>query len=76
MSSGEGKGLSVGVDVFDGSNVDPMILRNSHAAWMTLIYNCRGMTLEIVQRSEAPNDAWLNLESYHRAKGTREILRL
>ena len=30
--------------------------------------------LEIVQRSEAPNDAWRNLESHYRAKGTREIL--
>ena len=34
------------------------------------------MTLEIVQRSNAPNDAWRNLESHYRAKGTREILRL
>ena len=35
-----------------------------------------GMTLKIVQRSNAPNDAWRNLESHYRAKGTREILRL
>ena len=34
------------------------------------------MALEIVQRSKAPNDAWRNLESHYRAKGTREILRL
>ena len=34
------------------------------------------MTLEIVQRSEARNDAWRNLESHYKAKGTREILRL
>ena len=34
------------------------------------------MALEIVQRSNAPNDAWRNLESHYRAKGTREILRL
>ena len=33
------------------------------------------MTLEIVQRNKAPNDAWQNLES-RRAKGTREILYL
>ena len=38
--------------------------------------SCRGMILEIVQRSEAPNDAWRNLESHYRAKGTREIPRL
>ena len=29
-----------------------------------------------MQRSNAPNDAWRNLESHYRAKGTREILRL
>ena len=43
---------------------------------MTLINNCRGIALENVQRSEAPNDAWQKLESRYRAKGTREILRL
>ena len=32
------------------------------------------MTREIVQRSEAPNDAWQNLESHYRAEGTKEIL--
>ena len=29
-----------------------------------------------MQRSEAPNDAWQNLESHYRAKEAREILRL
>ena len=43
---------------------------------MTLINSCSGMALEIVQRSNAPNDAWRNLESHYRAKGTREMLRL
>ena len=32
------------------------------------------MTLKVVQRSEAPNDAWQSLESRYRAKGTRQIL--
>ena len=41
---------------------------------MTLIISCSGMALEIVQRSSAPNDAWRNLESHYRGKGTREIL--
>ena len=41
---------------------------------MTLINNCRGMAVEVVQRSEAPNNAWRNLESHYRAKETREIL--
>ena len=68
--------LSVGVDVFDSSNVDPVRLQNVHVAWMTLINSCSGMTLEIVQRSNAPNDARRNLESHYRAKGSREILRL
>ena len=43
---------------------------------MTLINSCSGMALEIVQRSNAPNDAWRNLESHYRAKRTREVLRL
>ena len=76
LTAAEGGGLIVGADVFDSSNVDPVRLRNAHVAWMTLINNCSGMALEIVQRSNAPNDAWRNLESYYRAKGTREILRL
>ena len=33
------------------------------------------MALEIVQRSEAPNDAWRNLGFHYRTKGTREIFR-
>ena len=43
---------------------------------MILINSCSGMALEIVQRSDAPNEAWRNLEFHYRAKGTREILRL
>ena len=39
---------------------------------MTLIDNCR--SIEIVQRSEAPNNAWRNFESHLRPKRTREIL--
>ena len=75
LAAAEGEGLSVEADVFYRSNADPVRLRNNaHAAWMTLINNCRGMTLEIVQRSRAPSDAWQNLESHDRAKGTREIL--
>ena len=76
LTAAVGDGLSVGADVFDSSNVDPVRLRNAHAAWMILINSCSGMTLEIVQRSDAPNDAWRNLEFHYRAKGTREILRL
>ena len=76
LAAGEGKELSVEADVFDQSNVDFMRLRNAHVAWVTLINNCKGMALEIVQRSEASNDAWLNLESHYRKEGTRKILRL
>ena len=76
LTVAEGEGLSVRAAVCDRSNVDPVILRNAHAACMTLINNCRGMSLEIVQRSEAPNNAWRNLESHCRTKGAREILRL
>ena len=76
LTAVEGDGLSVGADVFDSSNVDLVRLQNAHVAWMALINSCSGMALEIVQRSNAPNDAWRNLESHYRAKGTREILRL
>ena len=76
LTAAEGDGLSVGTDVFDSSNVDPVRLRNAHVAWMTLINSCSRMALEIVQRTNAPNDAWINLEAHYRAKGTREILRL
>ena len=64
LTAAEGDGLSVGTDVFDKSNVDPARLRNAHGASMTLINSCSGMALEIVRRSNAPNDAWRNLESY------------
>ena len=76
LTAVEGDGLSVGADVFDSNNVDPIRLRNAHVVWMTLINSCSGMALEIVQRSNASNDAWRNLELHYRAKGTREILRL
>ena len=70
LTATEGDGLSVGANIFDSSNVDPVRLRNAHVAWMILINSCSGMTLKIVQRSNAPNDAWKNLESLYRAKGT------
>ena len=76
LTAAEGVGLNVGAEVFDRSNVDPVRFRNADVAWMTLIKNCKGMALEIVQRSEAPNDAWRNLESHYIAKGAREIFRL
>ena len=76
LTVAEGDGLSVGADVFDSSNVDPVRSRNAHVAWMTLINSCSGMVLEIMQRSNVPNEACRNLESHYRAKGTREILRL
>ena len=76
LTAAVGDGLSVGADVFDSSNVDSVRLRNMHAAWIILINSCSGMALEIVQRSEAPNEAWRNLEFHYRVKGTREILRL
>ena len=72
----EGDVLSVKADIFDSSNVDSVRLRNAYVAWMTLISRYSGMALEIVQRSNPPNDAWRNIESHYRAKGTREILRL
>ena len=70
LTAAVGDGLSVGAGVFDSSNVDPVRLRNAHVAWMTLINSCSGMAHEIVQRSDAPNGAWRNLEFHYRAKRT------
>ena len=56
--------------------MDPVKLQNAHVAWMAPIDSCRGMALEIIPRSEAPNDAWQKLESHYRTKRTRKILRL
>ena len=39
LTAAEGEGLSVGADVFDGSNVDPVRFQNAQVAWMTLINN-------------------------------------
>ena len=52
LTAAEGEGLSVGANVFDRSNVDSVRLRNAHAPLITLINNCRGMSLEIVQRGQ------------------------
>ena len=76
LTAAERERLNIGADVFDGSNVDPMRIQNTHVAWMTPINNCRGIAREIVQRSEAPNDARQNLQSHYGAKRTREIVRL
>ena len=57
LTAAEGDGLRVGADVFDSSDVDPVRLRNAHVAWMALSNSCSGMALEIVQRSNALNDA-------------------
>ena len=76
LPAAEGGELSVGADVFVGSNIGPVKLRNTHVAWMTLINSFKEVVLEVVQRNEAPNDAWRNIESHYKAKGTSEILRL
>ena len=77
LTAADGDGLIVGADFLDSSNVDPVRLRNAHVAWMTLINSCcSGMAMGIVQRSNALNDAWRNLELHYRAKGTKEIHRL
>ena len=68
LTAAEGDRLSVGGDGFDSSNVDLNRLRNAQVAWMTLIDSCSGMALEIVQRSNAPNDEWRNLDFHSRAK--------
>ena len=57
LTAVEGSGLSIGANIFDSNNVDPVRLRNAHVAWMTLINSCSGLALEVVQRSNATNGA-------------------
>ena len=57
LTAAEGEGLSVGADVLDGSNLDPVRLENVQVACMTLINNYRKMTTKTVQRREVPNNA-------------------
>ena len=67
LTAAEEEGLSVGADFFCRSNVDPVRTRNALAGWMVFRNNCRDVTLEIVQRSEAPN----NGESLNHITGRR-----
>ena len=39
LTTSEGEGLSLEADVCDGSDVDPVRLRNAHVSWITLINN-------------------------------------
>ena len=41
MTAAEGEELSVGADPFDSCNVDPVRIRNTHVAWMTLTNSCK-----------------------------------
>ena len=43
----EGEGLSVGDDVFDRSDVDPVRFQNVHIAWMTLINRCKKWQMKL-----------------------------
>ena len=76
LTAAELEDLSVGADVFDRSNVDPVRLRNAHLVWITLMNSCREVVLEIVQRSKISYDAKGNLESHYIVKETRETFRL
>ena len=66
LTAAEGEVPRIEVDIFYGSNADPVRLRNIHLAWMALIDNWRGMAIEIVQHSKARNNAWRNFESHLR----------
>ena len=39
LTAAESEGLSVGANVFDRNNADPVRLRNTYVAWMTFINN-------------------------------------
>lgn len=75
-TTAQGEGLCVGAKVFDDRGLHPVIFRNAHAAWITLVNSYKGMVLDIIKKTKAPNDAWQNLQEHYRTRGTREVHRL
>ena len=59
LTADEGNILSVGADVFDKSNVDPVRLQNAQGAWMALITAAEKLQLK---SCKAPNDAQIDVQ--------------
>ena len=49
--------VKVGADNFDGSQVNPEMLRKAKQGWVSLITNCKGVAFEIVQGADSPSQA-------------------
>ena len=68
--------VKVGVDNFDGSQVNPETLRKAKQVWVSLIINCKGVAFEIVQGADSPSQAWRQLVQHYRASGVNKWQRL
>ena len=55
------QGVKVGVDNFEGSQVNLETLRKAKQVWVLLVANCMGVAFEIVQGAHSPSQAWLQL---------------
>ena len=53
--------FKVGADNFDGSQVNPEMLRKVKQVLVSLITNCKGVAFEIVQGGDSPSQAWRQL---------------
>ena len=68
--------VNVGADNFDGSQVNPEMLWKAKHVWVSLITDCKGVALEIVQVADSPSQAWRQLVQHYRASGVKERRRL
>ena len=68
--------VKVGADNFDGSQVNPEMLRKAKQVWFSLITNCKGVVFEIVQGADSPSQAWRQLVQHYRASDVKEWRRL
>ena len=53
--------VEVGAETFDGSQIYPETLRKAKQVWVSLITNCKGVVVEIVQGANSPSQAWCQL---------------
>ena len=62
--------LEVGREDFDSRSCDPTKLSKANQVWVSLITNCNGIALEIVQGSVSPSQAWRRLAQHYHASNT------
>ena len=70
------RGIKVGAENFDGSQVHPETLRKAKQVWVSPITNCKGVAFEIVQGADLLSQAWRQLVQHYKASGAKEWRRL